>query len=220
MTKQSAAAKSKPAAGPNDILPTYTRVAERYDRERDRSVFERPHLEMVWNSAPGPRVLDLGCGSGRPIATWFADQGAKVTGVDGAAAMISLFNRHLPDQRGIIADMRTLDLGETFDAVLAFNSLFHLAADDQHSLFPILARHCAPHARLFFTSGPEAGEAWGEAGGEQVYHASLAPKAYRALLRANGFSDITFQPNDPDCRGHSLWHATFAGNTADSKDVK
>ncbi|MEO1544179.1 MAG: methyltransferase domain-containing protein [Pseudomonadota bacterium] len=206
--------KSTPLAGPDDILPTYTRIAERFDRERDCSVFERAHLETVWNAAPGPRVLDLGCGSGRPIATWFTDQGAKVTSVDGAPSMIALFNRYLPDQRGIVADMRDLDLGETFDAVLAFNSLFHLRAEDQRSLFQLLARHCKPRAHLFFSSGHSDGEDWGKSGGAPVYHASLAPEVYRRLLIDNGFSDITFQPNDPTCRHHCLWHATFIGNTA------
>ncbi|WP_235227071.1 hypothetical protein [Octadecabacter dasysiphoniae] len=105
--------------------------------------------------------------------------------------------------------MRTLDLGERFDAILAWNSFFHLGQDDQRAMFPIFAAHAAPKAALMFTSGTSDGEAWGHAVSEQVYHASLDPEEYRALLIANGFKVLSFRPDDPDCQGHSIWLARF-----------
>ena len=58
-----------------------------------------------------------------------------------------------------------------------------------------------------FTSGPAAGEVWGEAGGESVYHASLDPEEYRKLLADNGFSEIAYAPEDPGCQRHTIWLA-------------
>jgi hypothetical protein len=60
-----------------------------------------------------------------------------------------------------------------------------------------------------FTSGPSASEAIGKVGERPVFHASLAPEDYRALLRQAGFEVLDFVAEDPDCAGHSVWLARF-----------
>jgi hypothetical protein len=104
--------------------------------------------------------------------------------------------------------MRGLALGRRFDVILAFNSFFHLSPDDQRAMFPVFAAHAAPGATLLFTSGPAAGEAWGQVGGSAVYHASLDPAEYRACLTENGFAEVWFRPDDADLRAiRSGWRA-------------
>lgn len=193
---------------PENILPTYERVANGFTRSRDKSLFERKWLDRMLAHTPPPRrVLDLGCGPGNPIALYLADRRAQVTGVDGAAAMVALFQKNLPRSQVYHADMRGLDLGQRFDAILAWNSFFHLSPADQRAMFPVFAAHAAPRAALMFTAGPSAGEPIGEVEGEPVYHASLDPHEYTALLAANGFDLLNFAPEDPDCNGHSIWLA-------------
>ena len=155
--------------GPEDILATYDRVAPGYAASRDRTLFERRWLDRFLNHAPGRRVLDLGCGTGRPIAEYLVDRRCEVTGVDGAAGMVALFRQNLPRARVLHADMRGLDLDEDFDAILARNSFFHLAPADQKAMFATFAAHAAPRAVLMFTSGPDAGEPIGRVEGEPVY---------------------------------------------------
>lgn len=194
--------------GPDDILPSYEIEAARWARERNRTLWEMPALlAAVADRPPGLAVLDLGCGSGQPIAEWFVARGDRVTGVDGAAAMIAEMRARVPQARAVRADMRGLALGQVFDVILAFNSFFHLAPADQRAMFPVFAAHAAPGARLLFTSGPSAGEAVGRVGDSPVYHASLAPEDYRALLSAHGFSLVWFRPEDADLKGHSVWLA-------------
>ncbi|MGB8621307.1 MAG: methyltransferase domain-containing protein, partial [Paracoccaceae bacterium] len=194
---------------PEDILTTYSRVAGGFARHRDKTLFERPWLDRMLSFAVGRQVLDLGCGPGKPIAAYLTERRAQVTGVDGAPEMIALFRAALPNADAIEADMRGLALGRRFNAILAWNSFFHLSADDQRAMFPVFAAHSEPRAVLMFTSGQTAGEAVGEVEGESVYHASLAPEEYRELLTQNGFSVIDFVPEDPACRGHSVWLARF-----------
>jgi hypothetical protein len=62
-----------------------------------------------------------------------------------------------------------------------------------------------------FTSGPHHGEAIGEFAGEKLYHASLAPEEYRALLDRSGFDVVDFRADDPDCAGHTVWLARRRG---------
>lgn len=193
-----------------DILPTYERVARGYARSRDRTLFERKWLDRMLAHAPGRDVLDLGCGTGLPIAHYLSDRRANVTGIDGAAAMVALFRQNLPGHDVHHADMRGLDMGRSYDAVLAWNSFFHLSPDDQRAMFPVFAAHCGPRAVLMFTAGPHAGEPVGQVEGEAVYHASLDPDEYRDLLAENGFQVLAYVPEDPDCRGHTIWLARRA----------
>jgi len=200
---------------PEDILATYGREAATWARQRNRSLWERPALEAcVAGRAPGLRVLDLGCGSGQPIAEWFIARGDAVTGVDGAAAMLAEAHARVPEMERVLADMRGLALGRDFDILLAFNSFFHLSPDDQRAMFTVFAAHAAPDARLLLTTGPAAAEAVGRVGQSPVYHASLEPSEYRALLAAHGFAELWFRPEDAELAGHSVWLARFAGNPA------
>ncbi|MBT0956427.1 class I SAM-dependent methyltransferase [Alphaproteobacteria bacterium KMM 3653] len=197
---------------PEEILPTYETHGPAWARSRLCILFEKSWLDRLLNVASNRRVLDLGCGAGRPIATYLADRGCKVTGVDGAASMVEAFRKTLPAATVHHADMRGLDLGETFGALIAWDSFFHLSPQDQRAMFPVFARHAAPGAALMFTSGPEAGEAIGSIDSQPIYHASLAPEEYRALLAENGFTVKAFVPEDPACDRHTIWLAKYTAN--------
>ena len=198
-----------------DVLPTYDRIARDYQAQRNRALLEKPMLDRMLGIIPRNqakrRLLDLGCGTGAPIATYLSERGLAITGVDGAAGMITLFRDILPNAQAHHADMRTLNLNLnlTFDGILAWDSFFHLSPDDQRAMFTVFARHAAPKAALMFTSGPSAGESWGHAAGAPFYHASLDPEDYRALLAANGFKVIEYRAEDPTCDGHTIWLARF-----------
>jgi hypothetical protein len=124
--------------------------------------------------------------------------------------MISLACSNFPEREWLVADMRRLALGRAFDGIMAWDSFFHLTYDDQRRMFPIFRAHAKPNAPLLFTSGPRHGEAIGNFRGEPLYHASLSPDEYRALLAANGFAVATERMEDPDCGGHSVWLARRA----------
>ena len=198
-----------------ETIATYDRVAANFAQQRSRKLFEKASLDRMLGVTPRNlgqrRLLDLGCGTGAPIATYLSERGMAVTGVDGSAAMIALFEASLPRAKAVQADMRTLALGAPFDAILAWNSLFHLPPADQRAMFAVFRRHAAPNAALMFTAGTAAGEQWGHAAGAPVYHASLDPQDYSDLLEANYFKVLSYRPEDPDCDGHTIWLARFTG---------
>lgn len=192
------------------IVDLYERHAEAWAglRLRTRGLQERGWLERFRAVLPpGGSVLDIGCGAGAPIAAWLAGQGFAVTGVDSSPAMIAMFRARLPSETGLVADMRRLVLGRRFDGLLAWDSFFHLDHDDQRRMFPVFRAHAAPGAALMFTSGPAHGEAMGVLEGEPLYHASLSPEEYRALLDGQGFDVVAHAAEDPDCGGHTVWLA-------------
>jgi SAM-dependent methyltransferase len=204
-------ASSMTLPDPDDVLRTYETVAGDYSRARSGVLFERRWLDRALGFAPGREVLDLGCGPGRPIATYLAERRCQMTGVDGAASMCALYQANVPGAEVYHDDMRGLGLGRRYDLILAWDGLFHLAPNDQRDMFATFAAHARPRAVLLFTSGPVAGEVSGYAAGMPVYHASLSPDEYRGLLAQTGFEVLVFVPEDPDCDGHSVWMARFVG---------
>jgi SAM-dependent methyltransferase len=199
----------RPDPSAKGITRLYTRHAGAWDRARRATNFaERPWMErFAALLPPGGAVLDLGCGTGEPIARWFVDAGFSVTGVDGSAPLIALCHDRMPKQAWIVGDMRTIALARRFDGLVAWHSFFHLPHDDQRAMFGVFERHAAPRAALMFTSGPAAGEALGKFEGETLYHASLAPKEYRALLEGAGFEVLDFVPEDAATNGDTIWLA-------------
>jgi SAM-dependent methyltransferase len=193
-----------------DIAALYQRHADTWDQERGKTLVERTWLDRFRAElAPALPILDLGCGSGEPVARYLLEQGHRVVGVDTAPALVALSRARFPDERWMVGDMRVLDLNERFGGILVWGSFFHLTPDDQRAMFPIFARHAAPGAALMFTSGPEAGERIGTFHGDALYHASLGPAEYEALFAANGFRVLSYVPEDPTCGGLTIWLAKF-----------
>ncbi len=191
-----------------DVWPLYETSAAAFDRDRNRDAGEAVYLRKVAARLPeGGQVLDLGCGMGEPIARFFIERGHHVTGVDAAPAMLAICRARFPDETWIVADMRRLALGTRFDAIVAWDSFFHLSREAQRAMFALFGDHTAPGAALLFTSGPADGEAIGDLYGQALFHASLDPQEYRALLAENGFDVVVHRVEDPECGGHTVWLA-------------
>lgn len=138
---------------------------------------------------PGGTVLDVGCGSGWPWGAALLDRGFRVTGVDSSPRLIAYAAETLLNGEWVVGDMRTFDLGRTFDGLLVWYSLFHLTPEDQRIALDRILAHAAPTAALLMTAGwDKAGVSVGEWRGEPLYHASLAVEEYDAMLDRAGFS--------------------------------
>jgi SAM-dependent methyltransferase len=193
------------------IVGLYEENAAAWDEVRGAELMEGAWIDQFLAHIPaGGRVLDLGCGSGRPVAAYLVERGFRVTGVDSSPSMIALCRERFPEQEWLVGDMRALNLGRRFDGILAWYSFFHLHFDDQRAMFPRFAAHAKPGAPLIFTSGPQHGEAIGEWQGEPLYHASLSPEEYRRLLASQGYDVLSFRPGMPVGEGPSVWIAQMS----------
>ena len=198
-------APAAPPGSPEAIRGVYDRQARAHDRSRSRALFEEGWLaRFAACLSPGGRVLDLGCGGGEPIGRWLVDRGFAVTGADISPAMLEIARTRWPAGDWREADMATLDLGERFDGIVAWDSFFHLAPDAQRACIARMAAHLVPGGALLVTVGPDACEAQGTVGGEPVYHASLAPADYATCSERNGLRLTGFLAEDEDTDRHSV----------------
>src|SRR5262245_19680009 len=109
------------------IIELYERHAQAWDSGRGSDLgVERLWLHrflgLLRPAAPG---LDLGCGSGQPIARHVIARKCQVVGVDSSATLIGLCRQRFPEHEWSLADMRTLALHRTFQGIIAWDSFFH-----------------------------------------------------------------------------------------------
>lgn len=169
---------------------------------------EAPYLDRVLARVPtGARILDLGCGAGEPITRYLIEAGCRLTGVDGAPEMLRRCRERFAGHNFIEADMRTLELPQTFDAVIAWDSFFHLRRASQRQMFARFARYLRPGGVLLFTSGTVNGIRMGRLCGEPLFHASLDSEEYASLLKVHGLTVLDHVVEDPKCGRHTVWLA-------------
>jgi ubiquinone/menaquinone biosynthesis C-methylase UbiE len=194
---------------PDRIIPHYERHAKAWDADRRKSGWnDKPwHDRFVTALQMGARVLDLGCGSGAPVALNMAACGLMVTGIDASPSLISLCRERMPGHRWIVGDMRSSPIRERFDGILAWDSFFHLKPDDQRRMFRVFAEQGGRRAVLMFNAGPAHGEAIGSYRGDPLYHASLDPAEYESLLDRIGFDIVAHSVEDREAGGRTVWLA-------------
>jgi SAM-dependent methyltransferase len=191
----------------NRIVGHYEKHAVAWDWDRQNGHWNDKvwHDRFIDRLRKGAKVLDLGCGSGRPVGQYMDELGLRVTGIDSSPTMISFCRERLPNHEWIIADMRQLALGRRFDGILAWDSFFHLNHDDQRRMFTIFAERASAGTVLMFNTGPQHGEGVGEYRGDPLYHASLSPTEYETLAKRFGFDVIQHAANDAATGGRTVW---------------
>lgn len=191
-----------------NAFETYNIIASWYSENRYQGLMEKRYLDsLIGMIGKGASVLDLGCGTGMPIMHYLLNQGMQVTGVDASYSMLDIARSNHPSADFVQADMRELSLNRKFDAIIAWNSFFHLPGEDQPSMFTVFKNHLNNQGVLLFTSGTEHGEAWGEQGGMNLFHGSLSTDQYKSLLDTHHFRILEYQEDDPECGNATVWMA-------------
>lgn len=181
----------------NDPLVDYKALVKRgYDRcaaayTEARSGEAHPELDLLHERLDdGAAVLDLGCGAGVPIARSLAGSFA-VTGVDTSSEMVRLARANVPEARFFHADITSVEfVDSSFDAVVAFYSIFHLPREEHHGLFRRIRDWLKPGGYLMctLTRYSEAAYTEDDFFGETMYWSNYGLSEYADLLTGLGFS--------------------------------
>ncbi|MEO7412747.1 MAG: class I SAM-dependent methyltransferase [Opitutaceae bacterium] len=187
-----------------DVPAAYDVIAEKFFGERSTALRENKYLDLLLNDLEvGARVLDFGCGTGRPIGEEVLRRGYELTGVDGSAGMLAIARRVMPDARLIRSRLEDVELTGTFAAAIAWDSLFHVDRRHHASIYGKFARWLAPGGRLLLSSGGTEDPGFTDhMHGETFFYSSWSPQKACELLEAAGFAIELCELDQPAGRGH------------------
>ena len=112
----------------NETLTYYNENADAFIAGTQNADLSAQYQFFLGHLAPGGKLLDLGCGSGRDSA-YFASLGFAVTAVDGSEALCKRVKAHYGIDAQCIR-FEALDFAEEFDAIWACASLLHVAKSE------------------------------------------------------------------------------------------
>ena len=187
-----------------DVPRAYDRIAETFFAQRSVHLRERKYLECALvGLTAGAKVLDFGCGTGRPIGEYLIERKFEVVGVDGSVRMLQLARRTIPTARLIQARLEHVELNETFAAAIVWDSLFHVDREFHASVYERLARWIVPGGGLLLTTGGTADAGFtDQMHGETFYYSSWTPQEVVRLLTIAGFEIELREMDQPESRGH------------------
>lgn len=160
--------------------------------------------------APGAKVIDLGCGNGEPIAKHIVARGYRVRCVDQSVEMLKFARQTVPDADFIHADMVNVELTETFEAAVAWDSMFHVERKHHAAIYRKLSNALKTGSRILLSVGGSAPDDeddsvegfTSEMFGETFYYSGFAPEVSRQLIETAGFEIELWEIDDPSSRGH------------------
>ncbi|TDO55405.1 methyltransferase family protein [Kribbella sp. VKM Ac-2571] len=198
----------------------YDVLSRRYDDATGANSKYRSWIdELIARLGTTSRVLDVGCGSGVPVARAVTAAGHHVMGVDISEVQISRARELVPQAEFVNADAMSLEFPpESFDAVVSLYALIHLPLDEQQQLLARIATWLRPGGCFLCTTGHTAWTGTDDnwlGGGAPMWWSHTDAATYRSWLTAAGFTidAESFVPEGSG--GHTLFWA-FRNITATS----
>ena len=181
----------------------YDLIAEQWDAH-GHSFRQRPYVDLILEGlGQGARVLDVGCGTGRPVAEYLVARGFGVVGVDSSQKMLEIARRAVPAAEFVLGDMAEVEFGDNFAAAVVWDSLFHVPRARHAEVFRKLRAALLPGGRLLLSSGGTGSEGFtSEMFGRTFFYSGFAPAETLRLLEDSGFRVELCEVDDPSSLGH------------------
>jgi len=98
-------------------------------------------------------VLDLGCGTGIPVAKVLLDEGMRIYGVDASPTMVQTFRQNFPNTPVVCEAVEaSLFFNREFDAIAAWGLLFLLPQEVQKIVIQKAGNALQTGGKLLFTA--------------------------------------------------------------------
>lgn len=170
---------------------SYNAIAKEWDAARSTLLnYETAFLDrLLINLQPPAKILDLGCGTGRPISEFLLRRGFRVTGVDQAEELLFLARQRYPEGRWLQSSMESFESDEDYDGAVIWDSLFHLPREHQESVLQKVVDSLRPGAKLMLTVGGSDHPAFTDTMyGHTFFYDSFTPEQTVLILRNLGTS--------------------------------
>lgn len=108
---------------------------------------------FVENLLARAEVLDIGCGSGVPVAKLLSDSGFQVTGIDRSANLLDKARENVPSADFRQAEMEDYRIAGMYDGVVLWDALFHLPRAEHRLILEKIFSALKPGGLLILSSG-------------------------------------------------------------------
>lgn len=170
------------------VQRSYDLCAATYEEARKAEAI--PELDFLTGRlTSGAQVLDIGCGAGVPIARTLA-QRLQVTGVDISSEQIRRARMNVPEGTFIQGDIMSATFpSASFDAAVAFYTIFHLPREEHPELLRRIYGWLKPGGYLLATVTLFAEAAYTEHDFFDVtmYWSNYGLEDYKTILAQIGF---------------------------------
>ena len=167
-------------------------------------VVDRAVRELLGRLPSGARVLDIGSGTGKPVAADLTAAGHAVTGLDVSSRMIEIAREQVPGATFVHVDVRRWTSPDaSWDAVCAFFPFLQMPRTDTETVLANVGRWLVPGGWLALVTVPMDGERVAfDFLGRTVEITSYSPVAVRERVEAAGLQVVdthleVFQPDKP-----------------------
>lgn len=170
---------------------SYNQIADQWAAERHTSFVSKLVIDFASRVKSGGHILDIGCGTGYPIASYLSAQGFQITGIDFTQNLLdNALALNLPRASFQLCDFFDFSPHEKYDGIIAFDSFFHFPKEKQHEIYPRVASWMIPGAYLLFTHGLHEGEITGSMYSAPFYYSCLDISTVLMLMHEAGLHPV------------------------------
>lgn len=185
---------------------SYDCIASEWDHAR--AAFygrEREYVDALIEGLPEfAEILDLGCGTGRPIAEYLLARGHRVTGVDQSAELLELARGRFPQATWIESRLEDFIISERYAAIVCWDTLFHIERSVHADLLARMAQSLLPGGRIMITVGGSEHPAFTDTMFDATFfYDSLPPDRVLAILDELGFEPLIAEFMDLPASGRN-----------------
>lgn len=189
---------------PTPIPRAYDRIADQWHDartslpEKDQVLFDH-FLELL---PQGSSVLDLGCGSGIPMAQQLSRRGFNLICVDESPRMLDYARTNVPEAEFHCADITEFTIKTPLGGVVLWDSLFHLPRGQHATVLRNIHSCLCPQGVVLVSSGGSIAEIppfVDSMFGETFFYDAWPVETFRGLCRSEGFIEVRMEMvNRPD----------------------
>ncbi|KAF2506745.1 class I SAM-dependent methyltransferase [Flavobacterium zhairuonense] len=167
---------------------SYNKIADHWAKVRNNSALNRPIFDFLEKVKPNSNILDIGCGTGFPIAKYFSDKNQSVCGIDISEKMIETAkSAAIKNAEFFVSDFFDFETNEKFNGIIAWDSLFHFPKERQKEIYPKIYDLMLSGGYFLFTHGKQEDEHTDKMFDESFYYGCLSRTEVLDLMMSLGF---------------------------------